>query len=61
MAAAFTAWNLLHNLKIDLQRQLDLQQPGQEGWVMSTPAGRAKLVSRQTGGFASANTARNRA
>ena len=61
MAAAFTAWNLLHSLKIDLQRQLDLQQPGQEGWVMSTPAGRAKLVSRQAGGFASANTIRNRA
>lgn len=60
MAAAFTAWNLLHQLANDLQRQLDLQQPGQEGWVMAPPAGRAKLVSRQAGGFAAANLARNR-
>lgn len=60
MAAAFTAWNLLHQLAYDLQRQLDLQQPGQEGWVMAPPAGRAKLVSRRAGGFAAANQARNR-
>jgi len=52
MAAAFTAWNLLHNLKIDIKQQLDLQQPGQEGWVMATPAGRAKIVDRRAGGFA---------
>jgi hypothetical protein len=52
MAAAFTAWNLLHDLKIDIKRQLDLQQPGQEGWVMATPAGRAKIVDRRAGGFA---------
>jgi len=52
MAAAFTAWNLLHELKIDIKRQLDLQQPGQEGWVMATPAGRAKIVDRRAGGFA---------
>jgi len=52
MAAAFTAWNLLHELKIDIKQQLDLQQPGQEGWVMATPAGRAKIVDRRAGGFA---------
>jgi hypothetical protein len=52
IAAAFTAWNLLHNLKIDIKQQLDLQQPGQEGWVMATPAGRAKIVDRRAGGFA---------
>jgi hypothetical protein len=52
MSAAFTAWNLLHELKIDIKRQLDLQQPGQEGWVMATPAGRAKIVDRRAGGFA---------
>lgn len=51
LAAAFTAWNLLEQLRDDLNRQLDLQQPGQEGWVMATPAGRAKLVSRRAGGF----------
>ena len=52
MSVAFAIWNALHNLKIDMQRQLDLQQPGQEGWVFSTPAGRAKVVSRTAGGFA---------
>ena len=52
MSVAFAIWNKLHELKVDLQRQLDLQQPGQEGWVFSTPAGRAKLVSRTAGGFA---------
>jgi hypothetical protein len=52
MSVAFAIWNKLHELKIDLQRQLDLQQPGQEGWVFSTPAGRAKIVSRTAGGFA---------
>jgi hypothetical protein len=52
MSVAFAIWNKLHDLKIDLQRQLDLQQPGQEGWVFSTPAGRAKIVSRTAGGFA---------
>jgi hypothetical protein len=51
MQVAFDIWNLLHALKQDLQRQLDLQQPGQEGWVFATPAGRAKLVSRTAGGF----------
>ena len=52
MSVAFAIWNKLHELKIDMQRQLDLQQPGQEGWVFSTPAGRAKIVSRTAGGFA---------
>ena len=52
MSVAFAIWNKLHELKIDMQRQLDLQQPGQEGWVFSTPAGRAKVVSRTAGGFA---------
>jgi hypothetical protein len=59
MAAAFTAWNLLHELKTDILQQLDLQQPGQEGWVMATPAGRAKAVNRMAGGFTAANRARN--
>lgn len=59
MAAAFTLWNLLHTLKMDILRQLDLQQPGQEGWVLATPAGRAKAVSRVAGGFTAANRARN--
>lgn len=52
MAVAFNVWNSLHAVKQDMQRQLDLQQPGQEGWVLATPAGRAKLVSRTAGGFA---------
>jgi hypothetical protein len=59
MAAAFTAWNLLHQLKTDILQQLDLQQPGQEGWVLATPAGRAKAVNRMAGGFTAANRARN--
>jgi len=52
MSVAFAIWNKLHELKVDIQRQLDVQQPGQEGWVFSTPAGRAKVVSRTAGGFA---------
>jgi hypothetical protein len=52
MSVAFAIWNKLHELKTDLHRQLDLQQPGHEGWVFSTPAGRAKVVSRTAGGFA---------
>ena len=51
MQAAFDIWNLIHELKRDLQQQLDQQQPGQEGWVLATPSGRAKLVSRMAGGF----------
>ena len=33
--------------------QLDRQEPGHEGWVLATPAGRAKLVNRF--GFSAGN------
>ena len=46
LAAAFTLFMLLHDLKMDLLRQLDLQVPGNEGWVMATPHGYAKAVNR---------------
>lgn len=59
MAAAFEAWELLHTIKMDLLGQLDLQHPGQEGWVMATPAGIAKAVNRLAGGFTQANRALN--
>lgn len=55
MAAAFTAWALLHDIKMDILQQLDLQHPGQEGWVMATGAGMAKAVNRLAGGFTAAN------
>jgi hypothetical protein len=55
MAAAFTAWGLLHDVKMDMLQQLDLQHPGQEGWVMATNAGMAKAVNRLAGGFTAAN------
>ena len=55
MAAAFTAWVLLHDVKMDILNQLDLQHPGQEGWVMATGAGIAKAVNRLAGGFTAAN------
>ena len=55
MTAAFTAWALLHDIKMDVLQQLDLQHPGQEGWVMATPAGMAKAVNRLAGGFTAAN------
>ena len=55
MAAAFTAWGLLHDIKMDILNQLDLQHPGQEGWVMATGAGMAKAVNRLAGGFTAAN------
>ena len=57
MSAAFTVFLLLHELKMDTLKQLDMQQPGQEGWVMATQAGRAKLVNRFA--FSAANRARN--
>jgi hypothetical protein len=57
ITAAFTAFMLLHNIKTDMLQQLDLQQPGQEGWVLATPAGRAKLVNRF--GFSAGNRAMN--
>jgi hypothetical protein len=53
MVAAFTAFLLLHDIKTDMLEQLDRQQPGQEGWVLATPAGRAKLVNRF--GFSAGN------
>lgn len=46
LAAAFTLFMLLHDLKMDLLQQLDLQVPGNEGWVMATPHGYAKAVNR---------------
>ena len=46
LAAAFTLFMLLHDLKMDLLKQLDLQVPGNEGWVMATPSGYAKAVNR---------------
>lgn len=55
LAAAFTIFILLHDLKLDILRQLDLKDPGHEGWVMATPAGYAKAVNRFD------FTARNRA
>jgi len=57
VSAAFTAFLGLHDLKSDLLQQLDRQQPGQEGWVLATPAGRAKLVNRF--GFSAGNRALN--
>ena len=59
MAAAFEAWGFLHDIKMDILRQLDLQHPGQEGWVMATAGGMAKAVNRLAGGFTSANRAIN--
>ena len=59
MAAAFESWALLHDIKMDILRQLDLQHPGQEGWVMATAGGMAKAVNRLAGGFTSANRAVN--
>ncbi len=60
LAAAFTAFILLNDLKEDIRSQLDYQHPGQEGWVMATPAGYAKAVGRfDPAGFAALNRARN--
>ena len=56
---AFEAWSLLHDIKMDVLQQLDLQHPGQEGWVMATKAGMGKAVNRTAGGFTAANRARN--
>jgi hypothetical protein len=57
LAAAFTAFILLHELKLDILKQLDLKDPGHEGWVMATPAGYAKAVNRFD--FTARNRARN--
>jgi hypothetical protein len=60
LAAAFTAFLLLHDLKMDILKQADLEHPGQEGWVMATPAGYAKAVNRfDPNAFAAQNRQRN--
>jgi hypothetical protein len=60
LAAAFEAFSLLHDLKVDIQQQGDRAHPGQEGWVMATPAGYAKAVGRfSPQAFAALNRARN--
>jgi hypothetical protein len=57
LSSAFSVFLLLHQLKMDVLQQLDRQQPGQEGWVMATDAGRAKLVNRFA--FSAANRLKN--
>ena len=60
MQAAFQAFLLLHDLKEGIRGQLDAQHPGQEGWVMATPAGYSKAVGRfDSDAFAAQNRARN--
>lgn len=60
LAAAFTAFVLLHDLKVDIQQQGDAAHPGQEGWVLATPSGYAKAVGRfSPQAFAALNRARN--
>jgi hypothetical protein len=60
LAAAFTAFILLHDIKMHLLRQADTEHPGQEGWVMATPAGYAKAVNRfDPNAFAAQNRAQN--
>lgn len=46
IAAAFSAFILLHNIKMDILQQLDRQVPGQEGWVVTIPGGVVKFVNR---------------
>lgn len=46
ITAAFTAFILLHNIKMDILQQLDRQIPGQEGWVVTIPGGMVKFVNR---------------
>ena len=45
-SAAFTTFVLLHDIKMDLLKQLDRQHPGQEGWVIATPYGTSKFINR---------------
>lgn len=60
LAAAFNAFILLHDIKENIRAQLDAQHPGQEGWVMATPAGYSKAVGRfNPDAFAAQNRARN--
>lgn len=53
ITAAFSAFLLLHEIKMNMLQQLDRQEPGHEGWVLATDAGRAKLVNRF--GFSAGN------
>lgn len=46
LSAAFGAFILLHNIKMDILQQLDRQVPGQEGWVVTVPGGMVKFVNR---------------
>ena len=57
IAAAWTAFILLHNIKMDILQQLDRQVPGQEGWVVTVPGGVVKFVNRFE--FTRANRAAN--
>jgi len=57
LSAAFTLFLLLHDLKLDILRQLDLKDPGHEGWVMATDSGYAKAVNRFD--FTARNAAQN--
>ena len=57
ISAAFALFLMLHDLKMSVLQQLDQQSPGNEGWVMATPAGYAKAVNRFD--FTVANRARN--
>lgn len=57
LAAAFSLFLLLNDLKTNVQQQLDQQVPGNEGWVMATPHGYAKAVNRFD--FTPRNRARN--
>lgn len=60
LAAAFLAFELLHELKMHLKGQADVQFPGQEGWVIASPDGYAKLVGRfEPEAFAALNRQRN--
>lgn len=60
LAASFLAFELLHELKMQLKGQADLQFPGQEGWVIASPDGYAKLVGRfEPEAFAALNRQRN--
>jgi hypothetical protein len=57
LSAAFAAFILLHDIKMDILQQLDRQVPGQEGWVVTVPGGMVKFVNRF--GFTRANRAQN--
>jgi hypothetical protein len=46
LTSAWTAFILLHNIKMDILQQLDRQVPGQEGWVVTVPGGVVKFVNR---------------